>query len=145
MALRPRMNLTLHHIGVLVGDIPKTAAFYTECLGYKRESDIIHDPAQSAYVQFFRLPPDRVYLELVSPDRPNSKLSNALKKGGGLNHVCYAIDDITTGCEELRTCGLFLISSPLPAVAFKGRRIAWLMGKDRVIIELVERGKEGEL
>lgn len=33
----------------------------------------------------------------------------------------------------------------VPAVSFKGCRIAWFKGNDRVVIELVERGKEGKL
>ena len=32
-----------------------------------------------------------------------------------------------------------VIQEPTPAVAFGGRRIAWLMGDDRVLTELVER------
>jgi methylmalonyl-CoA/ethylmalonyl-CoA epimerase len=139
------MKLNLHHVGVLVKDIPAATRYYVECLGYERRSEIVHDPTQSAYVQFFRLPDDRVYLELVSPDRPDSKLTNALEKGGGLNHVCYSTDDIEAACNGLRTAGLFLVSRPVSAVAFNGRRIAWLMGADRIPLELVEKGPEGEL
>jgi methylmalonyl-CoA/ethylmalonyl-CoA epimerase len=139
------MKLTLHHVAVLVSDVRKAAAFYVERFGYEPKTDVIHDPTQSAYVQFFRLPTDRAYLELVSPDRSDSKLSNALKKGGGLNHVCYATDDIEGACSALRAAGAFLIARPVSAVAFKGRRIAWLMGPDRLLMELVERGVEGEL
>jgi len=139
------MNLTLHHVGVLVKDIAKAASFYVQCLGYEPETEVIHDPTQTAYVQFFKLPPDRVYLELVSPDGPKSKLSNALEKGGGLNHVCYSTNDIEAGCTALRAAGSFLISRPVSALAFKGWPTAWLMGADRMLLELVERGGEGQL
>jgi len=139
------MDLTLHHVGVLVKSISETAGFYVQCLGYERHSEVIHDPVQTAYVQFFRLPAERIYLELVSPDRPDSKLSNALKKGGGVNHVCYSAGDIDAACIALQAAGAFLISDPVSAVAFRGRRIAWLMGAGRTLIELVERGPEGEI
>jgi methylmalonyl-CoA/ethylmalonyl-CoA epimerase len=139
------LTFNIHHLGVAVRDISLTAAGYIQCFGYQRESDMIHDPAQQAYVQFLRLPGDRVYLELVQPDGPGSTLSRAIAKGGGLNHVCYHTDDIDAACHELRRRGLSLIASPVPAVAFKGRRIAWLMGRDRVITELVERGDEKSL
>ncbi|MGH9433400.1 MAG: VOC family protein [Terriglobia bacterium] len=139
------MTFSVHHLGVAVQDISQTAAAYVKCFGYQIESAIVHDPLQQAYVQFLRLPGDRVYLELVQPDRSHSKLSQAIAKGGGLNHVCYATDDVDAACKELRARGMFLIAPPAPAVAFKGRRIAWLMGKDRVITELVERGNEDQL
>jgi len=137
--------LTTQRIGIAVQDIQESVASYVLRFGYQLESEIIHDPRQGAYVQFLRFPGDRVYLELVQPDGAGSKLNTAIARGGGLNHVCYATDDIEATCEDLRQRGMFLIAAPVPATAFKGRRIAWLMGKDRVITELVERGKEDDL
>jgi len=136
---------SIHHVGVAVKDIRQTAERYVRCFGYRLESEIIHDPQQEAYVQFLRLPDDPVYLELVQPDGPQSKLSQAIARGGGLNHICYATDDIDAACQQLRANGLFLIASPVAAVAFNGRRIAWLVGRDRVVTELVERGRQGQL
>ena len=138
------VSFSVHHLGVAADDISRMAAFYTDSLGYQPVTEIIHDPVQGAYVQFFRLPGDSVYLELVQPDGPGSKLSRAVAKGGGLSHVCYAVDDIEAAHLALRKRGFFLIAPPVPAVAFKGRRIAWLRGKDHVITELVERGGQDE-
>jgi methylmalonyl-CoA/ethylmalonyl-CoA epimerase len=135
----------LHHVGILVRDIPQASAEYVSRYGYQIKSDIIHDPVQTAFVQFLQLAGDSSYLEFVAPDRPESKLTNALKKGGGVNHVCYATDDILLACRQLEESGMFLIQAPLPAVAFPGRRIAWLMGSDQALTELVEQSPEGRL
>lgn len=137
--------LHLHHIGILVKDIPKRAALYSRRFGYQVCSDIILDSTQTAYVQFLKLPGDSVYLELVSPDGPTSKLANALTKGEGFNHICYSTDTIEADYARLGSEGLHPVSSPVEASAFSGRRVAWLMGADRVLIELVERGAAGEL
>jgi methylmalonyl-CoA/ethylmalonyl-CoA epimerase len=139
------LSFSIHHFGVAVEDISRTAAFYADSFGYQLATGIIHDSVQEAYVQFLSLPGHTIYLELVQPDGPGTKLSRAVAKGGGLNHVCYATDDIDAACWELRKRGLFLIAAPAPAPAFDGRRIAWLRGKDHVITELVERGRPGEL
>jgi methylmalonyl-CoA/ethylmalonyl-CoA epimerase len=138
------MDLSLHHVGLLVKEIRGTASLYLR-LGFRKESEVIHDPTQTAHVQFFRLPGDKAYLELVAPDGNESKLANALRKGGGLNHICYATSALDRTIEELRDNGFFLISDAVPGVAFKGRRIAWMLGPDRSLVELVERGAEGEL
>jgi len=138
------VRLELHHIGVVVKDVAESCALYVRRFGYEVQTAIIHEPTQTAHVQFLRLPGDKTYLELVAPDGANSRLASALEKGGGLNHVCYAVDDIDAACQTLRNEGLFLVHAPVPAVSFKGRRIAWLMGKDRLLVELVERGPEGE-
>jgi methylmalonyl-CoA/ethylmalonyl-CoA epimerase len=135
----------LHHVGLLVKNIPEAVEVYTRRYGYEVRSPVIHDPAQTAYVQFLALPGDSSYLEFVAPDRPDSKLSNALGKGGGLHHLCYATGAIDQACAELRGQGMFLIQPPVPAVAFPGRRIAWLMGRDRTLIELVEKAADGTL
>ncbi len=84
-------------------------------------------------------------MELVSPDGPKSKLTNAANKGGGLNHLCYATEDIEAECARLRAAGLLLVAPPVSSVAFGGRRIAWLMGKNQVLFELVERGQGNAL
>lgn len=139
------MDLILHHVGIVTRNIEEAAASYVKSIGYERATEIIHDPVQTAYVQFLRLPGQAVYLELVSPDGPKSKLTRAAEKGGGLNHLCYSTMDIETECDRMRTSGFLLISRPTSAVAFGGRRIAWLMGKEGALFELVERGPEGSL
>ena len=139
------MDLALHHVGILVRDIAKRAALYSHRFGYEVRTEIVRDLTQTAYVQFLKLPHDRVYLELVSPDGPNSKLTNALMKGEGLNHLCYSTPSIDEDCARLGSEGLHLVSAPVQACAFGARRVAWLMGADGVLIELVERGAEGEL
>ena len=133
-------DVKLHHIGILVKDIAAAACAYAKRFRYEVRSPVIHDPVQTAYVQFLALPGDSSFVEFVSPDGPDSKLSNALRKGGGLNHICYSTETIDSTCEELGAEGMHLIQAPVPAVAFPGRRIAWLMGRDGVLTELVERG-----
>jgi catechol 2,3-dioxygenase-like lactoylglutathione lyase family enzyme len=130
----------LHHIGVAVRDIARAARELEEQFGYRRKSGVIHDPVQTAHAQFLQQDGDRSYVELVSPDGPHSKLVGALKRGGGLNHLCYATDDIDRMCRALSAGGMIVIQEPLPAAAFPGRRIAWLMGGTGILTELVEEG-----
>lgn len=138
-------NLRLHHVGIVVGSIPDSAAQFENRFGCEPRSDIVYDPVQQAYVHFAGQPGDRVYLEFVAPEGPGSRLNGALSKGGGLHHLCYSTDDIDITCADLRRKGMTLVRRPVGAVAFEGRRIAWLMGRDRILVELVERGAEGEL
>ena len=136
------MKLRLHHVGMLVDHIENTGKVYSERFGYETKTEVIHDPTQTALVQFFALPQDEVYLEFVSPDGAQSKLSSALERGIRLHHLCYSTDCLEETCAELRRKGMTLIQRPVNAAAFPGRRIAWLMGRDRVLIELVEQGSE---
>jgi len=134
------MALELHHIGVLVKDIDKAAFDYVTKFGYELKSLVIHDPVQTAFVQFLKLEGDGAYVELVSPDGPKSKLVTALKKGGGLNHLCYQTDNIEASYQDMALKTMVVLQKPVSAVAFPNRKIAWLMGRDGIPIELVEKG-----
>jgi methylmalonyl-CoA/ethylmalonyl-CoA epimerase len=136
------MNLRLHHVGIAVGDIAQATEDYQQRLGCELVGGLFHDPVQTAFIQFLRLPGDPALIELVAPDGPESKLKKAVQKGGGINHLCHSTDDIDSACRQLCERGMFLIHEPTPAVAFGGLRIAWLMGQDRVLTELVERGDD---
>lgn len=136
----PAPALALHHTGLLVKDVAWAAQHYAEVLSYRIESQPIDDPVQTARVQFLRLPGASHWLELVAPLGPGSKLANALTKGGGLHHLCYEVADIVAAVAHFRAAGCMVISEPVPAVAFPGRRIAWLMDRRRFLFELLEAG-----
>lgn len=134
------MGTRLHHIGIAVRDLPAAAREMEALLGYRIRSGVIHDPVQTAQVQFLQQEGDPACVELVTPDGPSSRLVGAIKRGGGLNHLCYAVDDIEAACRRLAEGGMLVIHEPVAAVAFPGRRIAWLMGGAGVLTELVEEG-----
>ncbi len=133
------IRLSLHHVGYAVPEIPPVAQQYVDRYGYRIVSPIIHDPAQTAKIQFLQLPGDSAYLELVAPDSPTSKLANAVRRGGKLHHLCYAVDCLEDTLPHLEANGMVLISQPTPALAFQGRRICWLMDEASLLVELVER------
>ena len=137
--------LSLHHVGYAVKVIDPVAEVYRSRYGYEFATGVIHDPLQTALVQFLKLTGDRAYLEFVAPDGPTSKLSNAARKGGGLNHLCYTCGPMEAAIARLEASDMRLISEPKPGVAFGGRRICWLLGDDPVPIELVERLADDDL
>jgi methylmalonyl-CoA/ethylmalonyl-CoA epimerase len=133
-------SFRLHHVGHLVKDLAETAKRFVARFDYQIESAVIEDPVQTAYVQFLRLPNGRSWLELVMPNGRDSKLAGALARGGGLHHVCYEVDILAPACEGLRNDGMLLLGDPVPAVAFGGRPIAWLMDRTGTLVELLEDG-----
>ena len=130
----------LHHLGCVVPSISTVAEAFAASISASWDGHIIHDPLQRVRVAFFRPADARnpVY-ELVEPAGDNSPVTNFLKKGGGLHHVCYEIDDLELGLKEASGAGWLMVSPPKPAVAFGGRRIAWIYSKDRLLMELLER------
>jgi methylmalonyl-CoA/ethylmalonyl-CoA epimerase len=78
-------------------------------------------------------------IELVEPKVDISPVSRFLERGGGLHHLCYEVDDLEEALKLARTRGGLVVKQPLPAVAFKGRRIAWVVTRNRLVIEYLER------
>lgn len=134
------MPIGLHHVGYLVADIGIAANHLKEVFGYLIESDIIEDQSQTARVQFLRLPQGESWLELITPIGTGGKLAVALGRGGGLHHMCYETDNFDMTCRHFRESKNILISLPVEAAAFPGRRIAWFMDSRKFLFELVESG-----
>jgi methylmalonyl-CoA/ethylmalonyl-CoA epimerase len=76
---------------------------------------------------------------LICPLDQTGPINSYLTKGIGAYHVCYEVDEIEPALDRLWRNGSVVISQPVPAVAFAGRRIAWCFTPTRQLIELVER------
>lgn len=139
-APRGLKNARLHHVGYLVADMAESSRRLAESFGYSVETKPIDDPEQTASVQFLRLPGDSTWLELVSPLGTPSKLDAALRRGEGLHHLCFQVEDIEDAVRELKQHSMRVIAPIVPAVAFGGRRIAWLTNRSGALFELVESG-----
>jgi methylmalonyl-CoA/ethylmalonyl-CoA epimerase len=137
-------NGVLHHLGFVVSSISVAAEDFAVSISARWDGEIIFDPIQRVRVSFF-YPADtrNPVFELVEPVGEGSPVSNFLKKkGGGLHHVCYEVDDLELGLREARGAGLVVMAEPAPAVAFHGRRIAWVCSKKRLLVELLERNRK---
>jgi methylmalonyl-CoA/ethylmalonyl-CoA epimerase len=133
-------SAVLHHLGFVVSSISAAAPDFVLSMSAHWEGEIIHDPIQQVRVAFFSpANPRNPVFELVEPVGEGSPVKAFVQKGGGLHHVCYEIDDLESGLREARDVGLVIVSNPVPAVAFGGRRIAWVVSKRRLLMELLER------
>jgi methylmalonyl-CoA/ethylmalonyl-CoA epimerase len=129
-----------HHLGFVVPSISAAAEGFAASLSASWDSQIIHDPIQRVRVAFFNPADSRnPVFELVEPAGEDSPVTRFLKKGGGLHHVCYEIDELERSLGEARGAGFVMVAAPAPAVAFGGRRIAWVWSRSRLLIELLER------
>lgn len=102
-------------------------------------TEIFEDEIQRARVAFLDLPPGGTRVELVEPIGPDSPVARFLDKGGGLHHLCFEVDDIDRQISTMKTQLAMLVRQPKPAVAFGGRRIGWMLTREKLLIEYLER------
>jgi methylmalonyl-CoA/ethylmalonyl-CoA epimerase len=129
--------MTIDHIGIVVGSLETAEAYYTQQLGLRSIGGRILDPLQDVELQF--LEDDRgVRVELIRPLSPGSPAARAASQGGGLNHICYRVNDLESSINAFLANDAKLVREPRPAVAFDGRRVAFLFTRQRELIEFVE-------
>lgn len=100
------------------------------------------DPLQKVSVTFMTpATAAEPQIELIEPCGEDSPVRSFLSKGGGLHHLCYEVPSLEAQLELSRSQGAKLVRMPMPAVAFGGRRIAWVYSKEKLLIEFLENGK----
>lgn len=131
-------GLRLHHVGFVVSDIEGSARNFMNSLGMSWDGAIYHDPTQKVKVTFLATGPACAQIELVAPASANSPVTKFLERGGGQHHLCYEVEDIEGALREFKMRRASVVQRACPAVAFDGRRIAWLITREKLVVELLE-------
>src|SRR5262249_48217998 len=113
---------------------------FMRALAASWDGRVFEDPDQKVKVAFLTTRPEDARLELVQPVADDSPVLRMLRdKGGGLHHVCYEVGDLAKQMAERRLRGSMIAKRPKPAVAFGGRRIAWMLTTEKLLVELLEK------
>lgn len=115
------------HIGLAVGKIEDVSAALKP----------IVDPIQKVKIAFLNL--NGIKIELVAPNAEDSPVNGILEKKQTLYHLCYKVPDINVAIQEGKKSGFHCIATPVPAVAFDNKRIAWLYNRFFGLVEIVEK------
>jgi methylmalonyl-CoA/ethylmalonyl-CoA epimerase len=130
----------LHHIGFVVPSILPAMEGFLHSLNASWDRQIFEDPLQRVKVAFLTIRPGEPQIELVEPVGDKSPVRKFLvEKGGGLHHFCYETDNLEVTLETFRARRAILVRHARPAVAFNGRRIAWVLTREHLLVELLEK------
>ena len=128
--------MIIHHIGYLLKDIRRSIPEF-EKLGYTVEVPTTHDEYRQADICFIKN--GDYMIELISPTSEESVVWGLMRtKKNSPYHICYITDDFYAELNELAASGYTVASSPCPAPAIGGRRVAFLVNRHLGMIELVE-------
>jgi len=130
--------LKIDHLGIAVNSIGDGKKFWTDVLGLKFEgSETVAE--QKVTTGFFPVGESEVeLLESTAPDGPVAKYIE--KRGEGIQHVAFRVENIEEALEELKIKGIKLIDEK-PRIGAGGAKIAFLHPKSTngVLVELCER------
>jgi len=134
-------GLRFHHLGVAVRDLDAAVETYSRLFGFRVLKGPVDDHLQKVRACFVGsdAPGDITY-ELVFPlpGAEQTPVDRYLNKGNTSYHVCYEAAAIEPALERLVAEGCLRISEPVPAIAFEGRLIAWLLTPTRHLLEILE-------
>lgn len=129
--------MRLHHVGIVVNNIIEQAPLYCSAVPLDLPGAIIYDEIQQVRVAFVEAG-NGVTIEFIEPAGESSPITRALRRGVSLHHICYEVEDIKAAVSQAHAAGALVICEPVPAVAFQGRRIAFVYPPVGDLIEFVE-------
>lgn len=133
---------SLYHVAIAVNNIEEAEKLYESALGLKvTHREVVEDQGVKASM----LEPEGggTAIELLEPLHENSPISKFLeKRGEGIHHIAFLVDDLASALEELKKEGVRLIDE-FPRVGAHYTKVAFLHPKalNGVLIELAEKEK----
>jgi len=131
----------LEHVGIAVADLDEAVRMYRTSLEMEPD-EIVEVPDRGLRIAFFTL--GDVQLELLGSTREDSNIAAFLeKRGPGLHHLAFLVDDVAAALEGLKEKGVRLVDDQ-PRRGGRGNRIAFLhpQAMGGVLVELCEEHGE---
>jgi len=129
------MKVVLDHIGIAVDDLEKALGFYRDGLGLN--VDLTEDvPSQAVRAHFVET--GNVKLELLEATSSESPIARSIERRGvGLHHITFRVDDLVEVLDYLRERGVRLIDDA-PRDGAEGALVAFIHPRSThgVLIEL---------
>ncbi len=130
--------LKIDHLGIAVNSIDEGKKFWSDIMGLAFEgAETVAE--QKVTTAFFPVSESEVeLLESTAPDGPVAKYIE--KRGAGIQHVAFRVENIDAALAELKEKGVKLIDQE-SRIGAGGARIAFLHPKATggVLVELCER------
>jgi methylmalonyl-CoA/ethylmalonyl-CoA epimerase len=123
------------HVGIALPSLDNAATFYREILGL---TEVEVSDSDGARIEAFRAGESLV--ELLEPSAGDTPIGKFIaRRGAGIHHLCFEVDDLDATLEKCRASGIRLIDE-VARIGAEGRRIAFLhpSSTDGILIELTE-------
>jgi methylmalonyl-CoA/ethylmalonyl-CoA epimerase len=130
------LGTRIAHVGIAVRGLDEILPFYRDILGMP---EVPLDDADGARIAGLAAGESLVeLLEAATPDSPIARFVE--KRGPGIHHICFAVDDLEGTMQRCRDAGVRLIDE-VPRLGAEGKRIAFLhpAATAGVLVELTEK------
>jgi len=136
--------MIIDHICFAVKDLSEGISYWDRVFGYTQKTGIVVNTLQKVKVAFLGKE-NSLAIKLIEPLAENLSLVNFVNRGGGFHHICFKCEDIDEGVAELKGKGLITLVPPQPGEAFNNKKIAFLLAKYGINIELIDTDERAGL
>jgi methylmalonyl-CoA/ethylmalonyl-CoA epimerase len=133
--------MVIDHIGVVVRSLEAGMHQWEELFGYVRSCAIVTNTRQKVNVVFMAKH-GSMTVKLIEPSDADSPIASFARKGGGLHHICFRCDGVTSSIPRLQELGARMIAPPQPGEAFCNHDIAFLLVPGNLNIELIDASEK---
>ena len=123
----------ISHVGIALEALGDAVPFFRDVLGLE---EVKLADADGARIVGFSAGESLV--ELLEADTPGSPIARFVaRRGPGIHHICFSVDDLDATLDRCRAAGIQLIDQK-PRIGAEGKRIAFLHPKSTggVLVEL---------
>jgi methylmalonyl-CoA/ethylmalonyl-CoA epimerase len=128
----------LDHVGIAVDDAAAASETFRRLFGLPLA---LERTVEDQGVKVVKLSSGESFCEFLEPLGPDTPVGRFVaKRGGGLHHVCFAVEDIRAAIADLEAKGVEMIDRE-PRTGAAGLPIAFLRPESAagILVELVER------
>ena len=134
----------LDHVCVAVRSIEKALPRLMALFGYRPKTKKVTNTRQRVNVMFLGRE-GSMDLKLIEPSGQESPLWQFLKRGEGLHHLCFRVDDVRSEVAELEKSGLRILARPEPGEAFDDGLIAFGYAGSGLNVEFIDTDQRRDL
>jgi methylmalonyl-CoA epimerase len=130
--------LGIEHLGIAVKDLANDAPFWNHILNIEHQStEVVED--QSVTTDIYDTGNGKI--ELLESTKPGSVIAKFIeKRGAGIHHVCFEVEDIYLAIKELKENNIHVLSDE-PSTGAEGYKVVFIHPKSTggVLVELAEK------
>ena len=129
----------IDHVGIIVKDVEKSTELFRDAMGlpYLRTENL---PDWNCKVAFFQV--GEAMLELVEPTGEGDGKKFLEERGGGIQHICFEVDDINESFDQMKQSFPLLSDAPKPGAG--GSSVFFIDSKsiDNIVLEFMTYNNE---
>jgi catechol 2,3-dioxygenase-like lactoylglutathione lyase family enzyme len=127
----------IDHVCIAVRSIDAAVERLCPLFGYEPRTRKVTNTRQQVNVLFLSRA-GSLDIKLIEPANEASPLWQSLRKGEGLHHLCFKVDETMTALQELQARGLRVLAPALPGEAFDDGLIAFGFAGCGLNVELID-------